>query len=150
MNIDQFGFMSGPCNNQMKDTNKDAQLGFMSNVCNDEIKQLTQQDVDDFAQQIKTYVGTEDKIEITTQIKEQLIDAIITKTPLNTVAKQIAHSIITHNKLILKLERCNQPQDRVLTQKDDRIQQGLENTQALRNTHYNAFMKQRMRFRREA
>jgi len=143
-------FMNNACNNQMKQTNNtDAQLGFMTNTCTDQVRQITLQEINDFIQLIKTYVGTDDEIEMTLEIKNQLIDAVMTNTPLDAIAKRIANGIITHNKLLLKLERCNRPQDRVLTQKDGRTQKGLVNTQALRNTHYNTYMNQRTRFRRE-
>lgn len=144
----QFGFMNNACNTQKRQTDDtDARLGFMSNSCTGQVKEITQGEVDDFMKLIKTYIGTEDDVEMTADIKNQLIDATMMNISLNIVAKRIADGIVLHNKLIVKLTKGNKPQSRVLVQKDGRVEKGLKNTQALRNTHYNTYMNRRMRFR---
>jgi uncharacterized protein YpuA (DUF1002 family) len=123
---------------------RDTHLGFMMDTR--QTIHITDEELDTFLRLIQTHVGNNYDIEMTDEIKNQIIDAVMSETPLDLVAKRIARAIINRNKMMQSLKQCNKPQDRVIIQTNTRTKHGLESL-PLHNTHYDDYLKQRMRFR---
>jgi hypothetical protein len=122
-------------------------LGFMSYDNNNPKVNLTESDALLFLNKIKAYASVDYDIEMTSYIKDKLVDAMIFDIPLDTVAKNLGTEISTKNALQEKLYKCNTIQDRRIKQTSERTDEPLEQ-QALSNPYYNAHLKGRLRFRK--